>query len=582
MRLGLMLILPLLFASCSADKQPAVRPNILLILTDDQGWGDAGFHGNDSIDTPNLDWLASHSVEFTQFYVSPVCAPTRASLLTGRYHLATGTSWVTHRQEVMRSSEYTLAEMLKEQGYRTGLFGKWHNGKQYPHDPNGQGFDTFVGFADGHLNNYFDSPIHYNQERRISKGYMPDIITEEAIAFMQETGPFFAYLSFNTPHSPFQVPDQYFEKYKNKGFDDRTASIYGMVENIDDNLGMVLNALKQSGKEEETVVIFLTDNGPNGYRYNGGYKGIKSHVDEGGVRVPFLIRYPGKQWDDGSKRHALAAHIDVLPTLADLLGLALPKDRAIHGRSLLADLENNTKPEPRLYYTHQVIRQFDTIPGAVRNGQYLLTLKPGETAFYDLETDPYQKEDIKARHPELVAEFQAAYQQWFTLMNESGLEPEPIEVGHEQAPFIEFPAPDLSEKINLQFAGGEGWANDWLIGWNNQSQAVWQLRCVAASNYEVLVELSNDPGSGELAVLLGGEKLTKSIATENIKTPIASPDRVPRGEMYAYEWPLIHLGNIELKEGLQTLVVTSQNIKNLEIKSIQLKRTDHDRSDTEP
>lgn len=582
MRYGLLLILPLLLSSCGAGKRPSVRPNVLLILTDDQGWGDVGFHGNDSIDTPNLDWLASQSVEFTQFYVSPVCAPTRASLLTGRYHLATGTSWVTHRQEVMRSSEYTIAEMLKDQGYRTGLFGKWHNGKQYPHDPNGQGFDTFVGFADGHLNNYFDSPIRYNQERRASKGYMPDIITDEAIAFMKERSPFFAYLSFNTPHSPFQVPDHYFEKYKNRGFDDRTASIYGMIENIDHNVGRVLNALKESGKEEETLVIFLTDNGPNGYRYNGGYKGIKSHVDEGGVRVPFLVRYPGKNWNDGSERKYLAAHIDVLPTLAELLGIELPTHREIHGRSLLADLEQNKDPDSRFYFTHQVVRKFDTIPGAVRDGRYLLTLKSEETAFYDLVNDPYQKEDIKANHPALVAEFQEAFEQWFVDMTREGIAPERIEVGHDSAPYIELPAPDLSQKTNLQFAGEEGWANDWLIGWSNQSQATWQLNCVSPSTYQVLVELSNSPSTGELSVQVGDQKLTLSIDVENMKAQIASPDRVPRGEMYAYEWPLINLGNIQLDKGLLELVVTSQNIHNLEIKSIQLKRTDHGSSNTEP
>ena len=458
--------LVLSLATCMpSEDQDGTKPNVIVILTDDQGWGDFGFHQNDFIDTPNLDWLAENGVEFTQFYVSPVCAPTRASLLTGRYHLATGTSWVTHRQEVMNQSEYTLAEMFRSAGYRTGLFGKWHNGKQFPHDPNGQGFDTFVGFTDGHLNNYFDSPIQYNQEKRVSKGYMPDILTEEAIAFTEAASPFFAYLSFNTPHSPFQVPDQYFDKYIKRGFDDRTASIYGMVENIDDNVGKLLKALKASGKEEETIVIFLTDNGPNGYRYNGDFRGIKSHVDEGGVRVPLLIRYPAKSWDDGSKRKALAAHIDLMPTLAELLGIELPEGREIHGRSLMADLAQSTEPVSRFFFTHQVIRKFDTIPGAVRNERYLLTLKPDQKAFYDLQNDPEQKNDIKAMHPALVAEFEAAYAQWFKGITKGGISPEPIELGHKAAPLVELPAPDLSLKTELQFAGGEGWANDWLIGY---------------------------------------------------------------------------------------------------------------------
>ncbi|MEO0340981.1 MAG: sulfatase-like hydrolase/transferase, partial [Bacteroidota bacterium] len=205
------------FQACKSQKDyTETPPNVLIILTDDQGWGDFGFHGNDSIRTPNLDAFAQQAIRFTNFHVSPVCAPTRASLLTGRYHQRTGTSWVTHRKEVMRAEEYTLAELFKDNGYRTALFGKWHNGEQYPNDPNGQGFEEFVGFKAGHWNNYFDTKLDSNQTQIQSKGgYITDDLTHRAIQYMDKKDqPFFCYLSINTPHSPFQVPDSYYEAYK--------------------------------------------------------------------------------------------------------------------------------------------------------------------------------------------------------------------------------------------------------------------------------------------------------------------------------------------------------------------------------
>ena len=208
----------LILINCSSQNRDTAKkiesplPNVLLILTDDQGWGDLSYHNNDSIDTPNLDALAQKSNRFRRFYVSPVCAPTRASLLTGRYHLRTGTSWVTHRKEVMRTEEVTLAEVFKQVGYNTGCFGKWHNGEQYPNDPNGQGFDEFLGFTAGHWNNYFDTSLSHNGKKVKSKGYITDVFTKAAIDFIKNNRktPFFCYVPYNAPHSPFQLPQSIF------------------------------------------------------------------------------------------------------------------------------------------------------------------------------------------------------------------------------------------------------------------------------------------------------------------------------------------------------------------------------------
>ena len=241
----LTILIPLIVATALPEHARQDHPNIVLIMTDDQGWGDIHSHGNPKLDTPVMDRLAQEGVRFERFFVSPVCAPTRASLLTGRYFLRTGTHGVTRAFETMRSEEITLAEAFKQAGYATGHFGKWHNGAHYPHDPNGQGFDEYLGFSAGHWNNYFDTHLIHNGRRVETEGYINDVLTDAAMAFIDQhkDDPFFVYLPYNTPHSPFQVPDQYFNKYKERGFDDKNATVYGMVENLDDNLGRLFDRL---------------------------------------------------------------------------------------------------------------------------------------------------------------------------------------------------------------------------------------------------------------------------------------------------------------------------------------------------
>ena len=566
------------FFQCTEKlAEESQKPNILLILTDDQGWGDVAFHGNDSIDTPNLDRLAKEAVEFTRFYVSPVCAPTRASLLTGRYHLATGVSWVTHRKEVMRQSELTLAELLKDKGYRTGLFGKWHNGKQFPHDPNGQGFQEFLGFTEGHFNNYFDPVLNHNQDQKRTSGYITDVLTDAAIDFMTGDNPFLCHVAYNTPHSPFQVPDRYFDKYKAMGFDDRMACIYGMVENLDENLGRLLEALKASGKEEETIVIFLSDNGPNGHRYNGGFKGIKAHVDEGGVRVPFLIKYPEGTWEKGRKIQDMAAHIDLLPTLADLVGIQVPDSVEIHGKNLVPLIAGNPFSTGRSFFTHQTGLQFDTLPGAVRTDQYLLTLKNGGDALYDLIQDPYQKQNLVDSLPAITSRLKNEYYRWFEQVTTAGLKPEPMEIGHQGAPIVELPAQEADFIQNLDFKGEKGWANDWLVGWEENSKARWKMKVVEEGQYEVVVRLAANGNEGSSIHLeVAGQTLSAELSAQYAKIPIKSPDRVRRKEVYEYQWPIVELGTVELSKGMHEMTLRVLNVQDPEVKSIQLKSIHHD------
>ena len=272
-------------------QQPEVtsaesRPNVILIMTDDQGYGDLGFHGNDKIDTPVLDNLATESVRFDRFFVCPLCTPTRATLLSGRYHPRTGAMSVTRGLETMRSAEVTIAEVLRSAGYATGCFGKWHLGEHYPNHPNGQGFDEFFGMLQGHWNNYFDPKLEHNGRRVQTRGYITDVITGYALRFVERNRhrPFFCYVPYNAPHTPHQVPDRYFDKYIERGLDARAAAIYGMVENIDENIGRLLKKLDELELTKRTIGFFLSDNGPEGHegsRYNAGMRGMKGSVHEG-------------------------------------------------------------------------------------------------------------------------------------------------------------------------------------------------------------------------------------------------------------------------------------------------------------
>ena len=263
-----------------------------MIISDDQGYGDLSLHGNPHVHTPHLDWLATNGIQFERFFVSPLCAPTRASLLTGRYSLRTEARGVSRGEETMRSEEVTIAELLRDAGYRTGCFGKWHNGENFPYTPNGQGYDDAFGFNLGHWNNYFDTTLERNAKPEKTHGYITDVLTDEALKFIEASRarPFFCSVAYNVPHSPFQCPDKYFDPHKRAGLNDFLASVYGMVENMDDNIGRLLAKLDDLKLRENTIVIFMSDNGPNGARYNARMRGVKGTYHEGGSRVPCFIR----------------------------------------------------------------------------------------------------------------------------------------------------------------------------------------------------------------------------------------------------------------------------------------------------
>jgi len=306
----------------------ADKPNIVIILADDQGWGDLSTTGNTNIETPNIDKLADAGATFDRFFVCPVCAPTRAEFFTGRYHPRGGVHGVSTGTERLNLDEKTIGDTFKAAGYATGAFGKWHNGTQYPYHPNGRGFDEYYGFASGHWGQYFDPVLEHNGEKVRGNGFIIDDLTDHAIDFIEQNkeGPFFCYLPYNTPHTPFQVPDRFYDEFADKAFSmrhrdlkreelPRTRAALALCENIDWNVGRVLEKLDQLNLADDTIVIYFSDNGPNSYRWNGGMKGRKGSTDEGGVRVPFFIRWPGRI-QENIEIPQIAGAIDLLPTLA--------------------------------------------------------------------------------------------------------------------------------------------------------------------------------------------------------------------------------------------------------------------------
>ncbi|WP_425421358.1 arylsulfatase [Phaeodactylibacter xiamenensis] len=430
------------------------RPNIILILTDDQGHGDLGYHGNPLIHTPVLDSLARHSVRLTEFYVSPVCAPTRASLMTGRYGLRTGVYDTYAGGATMAAEEQTIAELLKTAGYRTGVFGKWHLGDNYPYRPNDQGFDEALVHAAGGLEqpgdryenfsrkgqSYFNPLLEHNGKVVQAEGYCSDVFTDAAIDFVQTGGdqPFFLYLAFNAPHTPLEVPEEAYERYRDMPYPFDTFAIqgsnefermkpkdieaarkvYAMVSNIDENVGRLRQALKSAGVADNTLLIFLTDNGPQQIRYKSGFYGRKGSVYEGGIRVPSFWHFP-KKFGNPRDVPGIAAHIDVLPTLAELTGTT--PEATLDGRSFLPALTAKVAAVAggrTLFFQWQrgYPRGFHNM--AVRTdsfklvGKYRFEKAPDDFELFDLRTDPFETKDLSEQYPEVVQQLSERFLDW--------------------------------------------------------------------------------------------------------------------------------------------------------------------------
>lgn len=485
------------------------RPNVILIMTDDQGYGDLGCHGNAIIKTPRLDRLHDESVRFDRFYVCPVCSPTRASLMTGRYNYRTGAIDTYVGRSMMHPDETTVAEALGAGGYRTGIFGKWHLGDNYPLRAMDQGFHESLVHRGGGLcqpsdwpgNTYFDPMLSHNGKDVKTSGYCTDVYTDAAIQFIKDNRerPFFAYLATNAPHAPLQIADAYADPYHALGLEETVAKSYGMITNIDDNVGRLLDCLDEFGLAENTIVIFLTDNGPGGTktpRYNAGMRGHKGTVYEGGIRVPCFVRWPARL-TPGKVVKPIAAHIDIMPTLLDACGVSKPDGVELDGRSLMPLLTQDAPEwtpralffqwhrgdEPELYRACAVVTQRCKLV----NGKEL----------YDLENNPAETTDIAADHADVVAGMRADYETWFRSVGASrGYAPPRIHVGtpHENP-------------VTLT-------RQDWrgTDGWGPKTLGHWEIHVARKGNYRVTIRLGKEFRKGtDIHLAIGGESYVQTL-----------------------------------------------------------------------
>ncbi len=484
----------------------AKRPNILLIITDDQGWGDVGLHGNDKLKTPNLDRVAREGMQFTQFHVCPVCSPTRATLLTGRYNYRTGVVDTYLGRSMMRPEEVTLAEVLGPAGYRTGIFGKWHLGDNYPMRPADQGFQESVVIKGGGLGQPSDLPgggsytdpilLRDGKAERFS-GYCTDIYFREAMRFVEQNKdrPFFCYLATNAPHTPLEIEERYAERFRKAGLDDVTAKLYGMVVNIDENVGRMLGKLRDLKLEENTLVIFMTDNGPQQRgRYNGGMRGLKGTVYEGGIRVPFFVRWPAAV-KAGSEVDRLAGHIDVFPTLLEAAGAKPPANVKLDGRSLMPLLRNPKTPwtdRTMFFQWHRGDAPELYRDCAARTQRWKLVRGK---ELYDLVADPQESKDVSADHPDVVAKLRSEYEAWFRDVSSRGYDPSPIFVGtpHE----------------NPVVLTRQDWRGP-AATWDAKGLGHWVVNVAAAGRYEFSVRIPAAKSAGTARVRLNGAEVSRS------------------------------------------------------------------------
>lgn len=419
-----------------ASAETTTKPNVILIITDDQGYGEIAAHGNPVIKTPNLDKLHSQSVRLSNFHVDPTCSPTRSALMTGRYSTRTGVWHTINGRSLMNSKELTLAEIFKSNGYATAMIGKWHLGDNYPFRPQDQGFDHSIQHLGGGVgngadyweNDYYDDTYLANGEWKKYEGYCTDVWFREATRYVEEKRDkrFFLYLSTNAPHSPHIVPDAYAKPYRDAGLPDEMAKFYGMITNIDENLGRFREKLTELGLTENTLLIFMTDNGTTGgwidqkakYPYfNAGMRGWKGSAWDGGHRVPCFWHWPKGNLTGGRDATELSAHIDVLPTLVNLLELKKPEGPALDGRHLTEPLHGVVEElrEGRTLFVH-VQRAFlppKWTDSAVMTQRWRLI---DGKQLYDIQADPGQTADIAADHPDVVEKLRSDYETWWASL----------------------------------------------------------------------------------------------------------------------------------------------------------------------
>lgn len=546
----------------------AARPNVLVILTDDQGWGDLSLNGNTNLSTPNIDQLAADGASFDRFYVCPVCSPTRAEFLTGRYHVRGGVYSTSAGGERLNLDEKTIGDTFKAGGYRTAAFGKWHNGMQYPYHPNGRGFDEYYGFCSGHRGNYWDPMLEHNGEIVNGKGFIIDDLTDHAIEVIREDSnkPFFVYLPYNTPHSPMQVPDRWWNKFKDfepklrnrdprKENLDHLRAALAMCENIDWNVGRLMESLEKAGKIDDTIIVYFCDNGPNGTRWNGDMKGKKGSADEGGVRSPCLVRW-SRKIAAGKKVAINGAAIDLHPTLAAMAGLRTVNQKPFDGMNLAASLLQD-----KVQKDERTIVSFWKGKISAKTGPYRMDQKG---ALFNLEDDPGQRTDIALSRGFVAGKLKAAIKD-FQENVAPGYDKDdrPFVIAHPDYANTQIPARDGKESGGIKRSNrfpNSSYFTNWT---STDDRITWDAEVLADGKYEVEIYYTcpvGDEGS-EIELSFNDSKLTTTMEKAHPSELVgAAEDRFQRAESYEQHWTSVKAGEIRLTAGTGKLTLRATKI----------------------
>ncbi|PQV51501.1 arylsulfatase A-like enzyme [Jejuia pallidilutea] len=559
-----------------AEKPP--QPNVVIILSDDQAWGDLSINGNKNIETPHIDGIANAGAIFNNFYVAAVCSPTRAELLTGRYSFRSGVYGTGGGAERMDIDETTIAEVFKKAGYETAAYGKWHNGMQYPYHPNARGFDDFYGFCSGHWGNYFSPMLEHNGEIVDGKGFIIDDFTNHGLEFIEnnKNKPFLLYLPYNTPHTPLQAPEENWTHFKNKEItmlantDDEnlteTRAALAMCENIDDNVGRVINKLKQLNLEANTIVLFFSDNGPAKARWNGNMKKRKGSTEEGGVRSPLVMKWP-KKIKAGTKIERLVSAIDLLPTLSELCGIDYKTNKPLDGISFKNTLLGNSVKFKDRFLLNAWKDQI-----SIRTQKYRLSY---DDKLYDIENDRAQQNDISLDVPEIKNRLKNKALAFKKTINEElpEIDERPFFVGHPDMKFTQIPARDGNAHGNIKRSNR--WPNcSFFTNWVSLKDSItWQVKVPETGRFKVKLFYTCPKGDeGSLLQLSFLEnKLTFNIK-ESHDPPLIGmeKDLVPRIESYVKDWKQVDIGNITLQEGTGELALKALEMAGKSIMDFRL------------
>lgn len=563
------LFIALLLCLCH-EVLGAGQPNVIVILTDDQGWGDLSLNGNVSVETPHIDQLASDGARFQHFFVSPVCSPTRAEFLTGRHHVRCGVYSTSEGGERVNADEMMIGEVFKKAGYRTAAFGKWHSGMQHPYHPNARGFDEFYGFCSGHWGNYFSPMLEHNGQLVQGDGYLPDDLTTRAIEFIERdhSRPFFVYLPYNTPHSPMQVPGRWWDKFKNKEITqehskkknekiDHTRAALAMCENIDWNVGRLRSKLKELNLEKDTIVVYFSDNGPNGSRWNDGLRGRKGSTDEGGVRSPLVMCWPGVI-DAGTVVTQICSAMDLMPTLAELADVEVVSAKPIDGMSLVPILldEKLSWPERTLvhYWKDKV---------SIRTQEFRLDY---EGRLYDMNDDEGQQVEVNDSRPEVATALQGKaneFRQEMLSAHGKLFDKRPFVIGYGGTSLTQVPARDGVGHGNIKRSNR--FPNDsFFEDWTSVDDFIsWECEVGASGLYraEIFYSCPKEDVGSTVELVFGNSVLIGEITVPH-DPPLTGMenDRFKRTESYVKDFKRMTLGEIQLEEGEGTLMLRAKKI----------------------